>query len=89
MGEELIQYGPWGILASIVMLLWREAMVAKNAPKSDRAMDAALSKMAEQFIENMVLFKETNKALDATNGHLDRIHDALNQIRNDLARGGK
>lgn len=89
MGEELIaQYGPiGGILAMLALLLWREVGTAKDAPKTDRAAEELLRGMHEQFIANMVLFRETNQRLQNIETLLGGLMNVQRDILTETARG--
>lgn len=92
--DALKPYGGLAVIAGVTLVLLRKDIVAVlTAPRNDRAVEALLTGMSEQFAANLVQFKDANDGVSEIAANTKELLDvakdvrrALGDLRTDIAR---
>lgn len=84
--DKLADLGPWGIAVAVVIFLRKEIGTVLSAPRNDRAAESLMKSNNQHLEQNVALFEETTRKLDAIRGTLAEILAVAREINKEQVR---
>lgn len=84
--NSLASLGPWGVAGAIILFLRKEIAAVLSAPRNDRAAESLMKSNNQHLEQNVALFEETSRKLDAIRGTLDEILAVAREINKEQVR---